>query len=160
MSKSGIVQLDTRMAALMHTPVFTGVDPEFVREIVNRSSFVSVLEGQYFFRQGVIADSMFILERGEAGVFRLWENQQIKLRVLHEGECFGEMALIDPANRSASVIAACPSEAIHISAQQFHLLKDSNPQEYIKILLNIGRIVSQRLRDADDGLFDSQMRQF
>jgi len=159
MSSSGIVQLDTRMSALKDIPVFTGVDVDVVRDIVNKSSVVSVVEGQYFFREGVMADSMFILERGEAGVFRLWRNQQIKLRTLHEGECFGEIALIDQCNRSASVIASCPSEAIRVSAQQLNFLKDNNPHEYIKILLNIGRIVSQRLRDADDGLFDYQMRQ-
>ena len=38
-------------------------------------------------------------------------------------------------------------------------LKESNPPQYIQILLNIGRIVSDRLRDADDGLLDFQMRQ-
>lgn len=159
MASSSIVQLDTRMAALKHIPVFAGVDQEIVRDIVNTSSVVSVTEGQYFFREGVIADSMFILERGEAGVYRLWKNQQIKLRVLHEGECFGEISLIDQCKRSASVIATCPSEAIRVSAQQLNQLKDSNPPQYIQILLNIGRIVSQRLRDADDGLLDYQMRQ-
>lgn len=158
MSGSSIVQLDTRISALKDIPVFVGVDSDIVHDIVNKSSVVSVTEGQYFFREGVEADSMFILERGEAAVFRLWKNQQIKLRVLHEGECFGEVALIDHCKRSASVIATCPSEAIRVSAQLLHKLKDDNPQQYIAILLNIGRIVSQRLRDADDGLFDYQMR--
>jgi len=147
------------MSALKDIPVFSGIDAEVMHDIVNKSSMVSVTEGQYFFREGVEADSMFILERGEAAVFRLWKNQQIKLRVLREGECFGEISLIDQCKRSASVIATCPSEAIRVSAQQFHMLMESNPQQYIKILLNIGRIVSQRLRDADDGLFDYQMRQ-
>jgi len=159
MSKSGIVQLDTRMSALKDIPVFSGVDINVVHDIVNKSSVVSVIEGQFFFREGVVADSMFVLERGEAAVYRLWKNQQIKIRTLHEGECFGEISLIDQRARSASVIATCPSEAIRVSAQNLNLLKESNPQQYIKILLNIGRIVSQRLRDADDGLLDYQMRQ-
>lgn len=158
-SHPDIVQLDARLSAIQDSPVFAGVDKELVKEIVCQSSTVGVTEGQYFFREGDVADSMFILERGEAAVYRLWRDQPVKLRVLHEGECFGEISLIDSSRRSASVIATCPCEAIRVSAAQLNEIRYQEPQQYILILLNIGKIVSERLRSADDGLFDYQMSQ-
>jgi CRP/FNR family transcriptional regulator, cyclic AMP receptor protein len=48
---------------------------------------------------------MFVLEAGKAAVLKSWDGQEYLLRILKEGDCFGEMAVMDLFPRSASVRA-------------------------------------------------------
>src|SRR5262249_49109043 len=64
---------------------------------------VSVPTNEFFFREHDQADTMFVLEAGKVAVLKSWRGQEYLLRTLKEGDCFGEMAVIDLLPRSASV---------------------------------------------------------
>jgi CRP-like cAMP-binding protein len=153
-----IAQLESRINTLENMPIFQGVDREVITAISGTCSVVEISSGSYFFHEGEPASSMYILERGHAAVYRAWQNSQIRLRELREGDCFGEVALLDHQPRSATVQALSYCEAIRIRQAQLTHIKAAYPAAYIDILLNIGRVVCQRLRDADDGLFAHEMK--
>ena len=153
-----VAQLESRISTLESMPIFRGVDREVIEAIAGACSLVEISSGNYFFHEGEPANSMYILERGHAAVYRVWQNTQVRLRELKEGECFGEVALLDHNPRSATVQALSYCEAIRITIPQLAHIKAAYPAAYIDILLNIGRVVSQRLRDADDGLFAHEMK--
>ncbi len=48
-------------------------------------------------------DSMFVLQSGKVDVLKSWGRREYLLSTLKEGDCFGEMALMDHGPRSASV---------------------------------------------------------
>lgn len=154
-----IEQLESRISTLQNMPIFQGIDRHVIVTVAGTCSIVEISSGNYFFLEGEPANAMYILERGHAAVYRAWQNSQVRLRELKEGDCFGEVALLDHHSRSATVQALSYCEAIRITLAQLAHIKLAYPAAYIDILLNIGRVVCQRLRDADDGLFAHEMKQ-
>jgi CRP-like cAMP-binding protein len=135
-------------------PIFGGLKPETLEFLLDLSSEILVSEGDYFFRERERGNSVFVLESGRAEVHRLKQGEAIVLRRLVEGDCFGEMALIDFMPRSASVMAETNCQAIEISGKALIQLHKRDIEQYAMIMMNLGREVSRRLRLAGDRLFE------
>ena len=63
------------------------------------------------------------------------------------GECFGEMALLDPAPRSATVTAETDMGLLVLSSREFATLIDDVPSVGRKVIA----AVAERVRDAERG---------
>ena len=100
---------------------------------------------------------MFVLEMGKATVLKSWHGQDYLLETLKEGDCFGEMALMDHCPRSASVRAVEDCIAIRISAANLYQVYAHDLKQFALIQMNMGREVSRRLREADSRLFGARM---
>ncbi len=77
--------------------------------------------------------------------------------MLNEGDCFGEMAVIDHFPRSASVRAAKDCVAIEISAANLYRVYAQDLKQFALIQMNMGREVCRRLRSADNMLFGAKL---
>jgi CRP-like cAMP-binding protein len=100
---------------------------------------------------------MFVLEAGKAAVLKSWGGQEYLLRTLGEGDCFGEMALMDLFPRSASVRAVEDCVAIRLSAANLYRVYAKDVAQFALIQMNIGREVCRRLREADNRLMRATM---
>ncbi|MGD8914868.1 MAG: cyclic nucleotide-binding domain-containing protein [Candidatus Thiodiazotropha sp.] len=138
---------------LQEMPVFGGVNEATLELILNKAKIVEVAKDDYFFRQGDLDNSIYIIERGRVAVNRCWNGKHYRLRELGEGDCFGEMALMDFKPRSAEVVALEESAAIQVTATQLADLYRRDSEQYTLIYMNLGREVCRRLRDADSRLF-------
>ena len=118
---------------------------------------MSVPTNEFFFREHDQADSMFVLEAGKAAVLKSWSGQEYLLRTLKEGDCFGEMAVMDLCPRSASVCAVEDCTAICLSAANHYRVYEQDPKQFALIQMNMGREVSRRLRESDNRLFSAKM---
>ena len=98
--------------------------------------------------------------RGTVLVQRKWKGESIELGRLAEGDCFGEMALIDFQPRSASVKAETDCQAIEIPSKSLRSLYKRDLEQFTMIMMNLGREVSRRLRVADDRLFEIQQNPY
>ena len=143
----------SRIAALQQTAMFGAVDEETVAFLVERAESVEVAAGDLFFREGEIGNSAYLLESGEASVFREWRGEAVVLRQLTQGDCFGEVSLLDLGRRSASVRADLDSCALEIRARDLHAVVTRDPEQFALIYMNLGRELSRRLRSADERLF-------
>lgn len=76
---------------------------------------------------------------------------------LKEGDCFGEMAVMDHCARSASVRAVEDCAAICISSANLYRVYGHDLKQFALIQMNMGREVCRRLRDADNRLFSASM---
>lgn len=74
------------------------------------------------------------------------------LRELGPGDCFGEMAMIDFAPRSASVQALAPCRAFALSIARLHRLYEQDLEQFALIQMNLSRELSRRLRVTMDRL--------
>ena len=101
----------------------------------------SVPENAFFFREGDHADSMFVLEAGSAAVLKSWRGQDHLLGTLKQGDCFGEMAVMDLGPRSASVRAVEDCTAIRISAANLYQVYSQDLKQFTLIQMNMGREV-------------------
>jgi CRP/FNR family cyclic AMP-dependent transcriptional regulator len=157
---SGGTMPDARIELLQRMPVFGGIKPAIIELLLGSCPIVSVLAGNSFFEEGEPGDCMFVLETGKAAVVRRWAGQSCALRVLAEGDCFGEMAVIDLGPRSASVRALEDCVAIQISANNLYRIYSQDLKQFALIQMNMSREVCRRLRDADDLLFGAKMKTF
>jgi CRP-like cAMP-binding protein len=148
---------DRIVAMLESVPVFGALRSDALALLLARSRSVAVARGGYFFREADAADSMFVLESGQASVIKGWQGSGVLLRHLEPGACFGEMALMDLMPRSASVRADADCRAIEFSATDLMALYDHDLEQYTLMQMNLGREVCRRLRLTDEMLFRARM---
>jgi len=105
------------------------------------------------FRQGDIGSGMYFVFQGQVRIVSEEDNRgEIQLAVLEEGECFGELSLLDHAPRSASAMAAEPTVLYGLFEGDLDQLERTRPQVAIRILRNIGLSTALRLRQTNDRL--------
>jgi CRP/FNR family cyclic AMP-dependent transcriptional regulator len=145
------------MGLLQQMPIFGAIDDEALQFLLDPVPSITVSKGDYFFRENDPADCMYVLESGRVAVFKEWAGREMLLRHLGEGDCFGEMALLDLFPRSASVRAESECRAIALTPDHLYRLFEHDARQFAVIQMNIGREMSRRLRDADDQLFRATM---
>jgi CRP-like cAMP-binding protein len=146
-----------RIELLQGMPIFGGVRPEILEFLLDLCPVVSVPANELFFRERDKGDAMFVLETGQVSVLKSWRGRDYVLQTLKEGDCFGEMAVMDYGPRSASVRAIEDCIAIRISAADLHAVYARDLKQFALIQMNMGREVCRRLRDADNRLFGARM---
>jgi CRP-like cAMP-binding protein len=101
--------------------------------------------GEVIFREGDPAKELFIVKTGTVEV-RLGNRL---LDTLPERSIFGEMALIDPAPRSATVVAATDATIVPVDEKQFLFLVSRTPH----FALYVMRVLTRRLRTSNTVLY-------
>ena len=140
-------------------PVFGGLTEETLEFLIDQSSIRHLIPGDCFFHEGDDAVSMFVLERGKVAVSKHWNGEEHLLKHLSQGDCFGEMALLDLYPRSASVVAIETCDAIELSHAVLLKLYQHNLEQFTIIQMNAAREISRRLRSSDNQLFQSRFGQ-
>ena len=80
------------------------------------------------------------------------------LAELKEGDFFGELALFDNEPRSANALATTDSKLIGFFTADLLSLQDRNPQMTNKILMNLGSMLGERLRNTNHLLLEAQIK--
>ncbi len=149
--------LEARIGLLQNMPIFGGIRAETLAFLLGFCPVVTVPAGQYFFREHEPGDSLFVLEAGEAAVLKSWQGQEHIIQNLKAGDCFGEMAVMDHCERSASVRASGDCSSIRISSADLYRIYGQDLKQFALIQMNMGREVCRRLRDANSRLFSVTM---
>ena len=141
-----------RIALLQQMPLFGGIREDALRFLLGVSRDVHMRRDAFFFREGEPGESMFVLDSGTVEVRKKAKHGALLLSRLGAGDCFGEMALIDLAPRSASVQALEACSAFEIFAASLHQLYERDLEQFALIQMNMARELSRRLRAADERL--------
>jgi CRP/FNR family transcriptional regulator, cyclic AMP receptor protein len=97
-------------------------------------------QGEEIFAEGEAGDALYLVLDGRVRVHR----QEKVIAELGERECFGEMAILDAAPRSATVTALDDSRLLKISREDFQEIMSEKPE----IAIGIIKVLSGRLRSA------------
>lgn len=146
-----------RVKILQNMPIFGGIREDILEFILDMAEIVSVPAGQYFFCENDRGSSMYVLEKGKVSVIKSWKGRDYLLMELHEGDCFGEMSLIDLGPRTASVHAIEDCSAIKLSNANILRIYQKDLEQFTMIQMNMGREVSRRLRNMDEKLFQERV---
>jgi CRP-like cAMP-binding protein len=146
-----------RIELLQRMPIFGGIRANILEFLLGLCPVESVPKNAFFFREGDQADSMFVLEAGQAAVLKSWHGQDHLIRTLKQGDCFGEMAVMDFCPRSASVQAVEDCSAIRISAGNLYQVYSQDLKQFALIQMNMGREVCRRLRELNSRMFSAGM---
>ncbi len=148
---------EARRHILKNIPLFGALSPDTLDFLLQHSLEVLCKPGAYFFHEGDEAQSIYVIESGRVAVLKHWQGQDYLLKHLREGDSFGEMALIDMHNRSASVLAVVDTQAFKISSATLMGLYQHDLEQFTLLQMNMGREVSRRLRDATEQIFRLQI---
>lgn len=96
--------------------------------------------GEEVFAEGEGGDALFLVLDGKVRVHR----RDKTIAELGERECFGEMALLDAAPRSATVTALTDVSLLRIAREDFQEIMS----EKHEIAVGIIKVLTRRLRDA------------
>ena len=105
-------------------------------------------KGTVLFQEGDPGREMFILQKGRVQVRKRVGSGEKVLAELGDGEFFGEMALLEGLNRSATVEAVEDSKILVIGPETFETLLKNNPEIAVKML----KKMAARLRSLDEHL--------
>ena len=147
----------TRVQMLQAMPIFGAVDEATINWLLEGATMRPVNQGECVFREGDMDSSVYVIEAGRFTVYRHWNGKDYRLREHGPGDFFGEMALMDCKPRSATVVAETNGHLIQITATQLGELYEFRPEQYTLIVMNLGREVCRRLRDADKRLFLAEL---
>ncbi|MCE0484102.1 MAG: cyclic nucleotide-binding domain-containing protein [Methylacidiphilales bacterium] len=139
------------LEALVATPVLAGLSPEALNLLMSEGIVHDFRADEVVVREGESGHSFYILVEGDVEVIKNLESpHSVTLATLRAHNFFGEMCVIDPVPRAATVYAITPVRAIEIKSATLHHLFKRMPDQYAIVLLNISRDLIRRLRSIDE----------
>lgn len=128
----------------------SGLADSDIAVLENHMRHTTYPRGSVIFRQGDPGNELFIVTSGRASA-RLSQPSggDIRLATFAPGTVFGEFAILDAGPRSATVVADDDIGCWVLGHGQFSALMSSAPHIAIRLLANLGRELSGRLRRAN-----------
>jgi CRP-like cAMP-binding protein len=99
---------------------------------------LNIAAGDYVFRAGDDSSEMYVVLEGDVDIVI---GDKI-VETVHPGGIFGEMALVDPAPRSASAVARTDVRLVPVDNRHFQLQVQQTPYFAIQVM----SVLAHRLR--------------
>ncbi len=141
-------ELQNNQSLLSEVELFSHLTEEQLQQLALQARESSFRKHAVIMSEGDQGDSMYVIKSGSVKIF-LSDDDGREL-VLYEqgvGSAIGDIALLDDAPRSASVIALEPTSVMIISKEAFLGCLRQSPDTAINII----RSLTTRLREATEG---------
>ncbi len=108
-------------------------------------------EGTTVFIENMPGEALFLIKKGTVRISKMFaEGDEKTLVILGPEDIFGELAIIDGLPRSATARIAEDAELISLRKNDFESLGRDNAQLAFKLVSNIVRVFSKRVRETND----------
>ena len=121
------------LVQLKDVELFKSLSDLTLNELSTKCQTVILKPGELLFKDGDPGHHMYAVLDGRLTIFK--EDQEIAQ--IQSGQVFGEMAIIESKNRSATVQAAEPSTLMEITKPQFDSLLATNEQFLFSLLTTL-----------------------
>jgi len=131
--------------------LFGGLTDETLTVLARELPTQHIETGAVVVREGDTAREMYVVIGGELEVVKeTGGGGDVRVALFGPGDWFGEMAIVDPQPRSATVRALAPTMVLQVTAEDVdRLLYRKDVKSYALFIMNIARELSRRLRVAD-----------
>ena len=126
---------------LANVPFFSEVSKSSLEQLCSSAVEIEYSKNETIFKKNDLGDSMYVIMEGSV---KIHEGNYVFSR-MYKGDCFGEYALIDDENRSASVTTLERSTVLKIERDNFQKVIASDPGFSMGILT----VLIKRHRDID-----------
>ncbi len=142
---------------LKQVPIFSDLTDNEFKEIEKMVHERNYKPEEYIFKRQAPGEGMYVIMSGqvEIAIGTRTGKKQI-LAELGAGDFFGELALLDAEARSASAIAKDHSTLLGFFRPDLFSLLERKPELGNKILMNLARVISARLRHTNELLAEAQ----
>ncbi len=134
---------DTKADALGRVPLFQGLSAGDRRALAKVTEDLEVDAGKVLCREGETAREFFVIVEGDVSVTK--DGREIA--TLSAGDFFGEIALLEHSNRTATVMARTPLRFFVLTSQAFWGLLDNQPEVERTVLRALAKRVLADSRD-------------
>jgi CRP-like cAMP-binding protein len=140
--------------------IFNSLDDEELAQVLSITGEKRFSKGDMIMHEGEEGDTMYMVVEGEVGIsksltmkfgnhdFRKVEKVLTRFRP-EDNAIFGEMALIAPDSRSASIMAQTDCILLEIKRDDFIGLVAGKPELGVKILMKLSELLINRLRQSN-----------
>lgn len=145
------------MDSLSGIPMFAALSDEELSFVAGFMNAVDVLSGDVVFLEGERGDYVCFVAEGLLEVSKKAgdSDRRAVITTLSPGHSIGEMALIDEAPRSATVVALADTRMVALTRQGFESLVKKDPMIGIKLMKGISRLLSANLRKTSSQLAET-----
>ncbi|MCX5854095.1 MAG: cyclic nucleotide-binding domain-containing protein [Deltaproteobacteria bacterium] len=153
--------MEKDISLLKEITLFKDLPMEKIRKIVNILRRVTFAESEIIMKEGDSGDTMYIILEGSVEVVKslvigdmddedVGKNKVFTRLDGKQHAVFGEIALLEELRRTATIKAITNCVLYEIKKDDFLKLAEEDYELGYRILLNIARVVSARLRKADE----------
>ncbi len=152
MSTTNVTTASKASAAwLARVPLFTGLSPRALEQLMAITAEVRFPVGKLLFRTGDPGDRLYVIVEGRVRISRDVPGMgEEALAVLGVGDAFGELAIIDDAPRSADAHVHESCRLLEIRKDKLEHLLFTHRDIAYEVLWNLVRYLSSRLRETTD----------
>lgn len=134
-------------------PLLAHLAPEQLARLARVGEIETYHPGEAIVAEGSLGDALFLILSGQVAVHRGPQT----FATLAAGEFFGEMSLVEPAPRSASVTAMSATFLFRLPHDQLRDLISTDPNAASILLVQVVKTLSERLRRANQMLSSVDM---
>ena len=136
---------------LTTVPIFSNLRAEDLDPLAGKLRRRGYQRGEVIFHQDDPADRMHIIVEGRIRISITSDDGREKdLAVLQTGDCFGEMALLDGSNRSATATAVGMAQTLALYREDFMAFLKEHPE----VVARTTSLLTSRLRSVNQMLGD------
>jgi CRP-like cAMP-binding protein len=132
-----------KVILLKSVPMFAEASEDTLADVAGILEEVEVPAGQVVFERGAAGDSMYVVASGRV---RVYDGDRV-ITDLGGREIFGELALLDPEPRFASIRALEDTRLLRLDRESFAELMAGN----IEIVRGVLHVLCERLRQQAPG---------
>lgn len=132
--------------------LFSELSPSQLSEVEGLLEMKAFTKGEKVIEEGDEPDDIYFLSKGEISIYQQGSHEFGKGRLVSTfgpGACFGDIAALSGAKRSADVWADNDITCYTLPVASFRALETSNPQIYMRLLRGILMLNVNRLRRRD-----------
>ena len=144
------------MESLKNIELFETLEADELKKVAGLFQVRNLKEGQYLYKEGDPRENLYIVNSGQIFLYQRNEmGSEISIAYFHTHDFFGESGLLDdnPHANSAKIVE--DSELLVLTRDDFNKLVDVEPMTGAKILAQITRIISRRLRTTTNKVVES-----
>ena len=140
---------EERIDSLRAIPLFAEVGEVDLRELASHLIERRFPRDATLIQEGQAGDYMYVLREGRVKVTKMsGQGREKILEILEVGSFFGEMALLDPPERSASVQSLDPVRVLALSRNGFLRALERSPGLAMAVIRELARRLRHTNRDA------------
>lgn len=141
------------LSLLKQAAIFSDLDEDELSAVAEICKEQKLQGGTTIFKEGEPSNRLYIIAEGDVRISRIVPGSgEEALAVLKPGTCFGEMGIFEHSERSTDAIANNDCRLVTITRPDFEMLLDFNRDIAYKVLWNVVRLLSSRLRVTNDNL--------
>jgi len=143
-----LIQSEAAILTVLETvPLFKQLEPSALQDLAREASMSELTDGEVLFEEGHRADDIaFVMSGSIRLTCKPGNGPEIVVGYVQAGDIVGEMAVLDPAPRSASARGAEGAVVLHLPQNSFEsFLNDGHPVARV-MLVAIRQMMTHRIR--------------